>query len=173
MTKWQKVILGTILGGLVFFHPGIELPKIFYTNLTASIPRGLYISIPCTTLRDGDIVVYRPTDATLQFAKAQGYGPKILNPEYRLIKKVGALPQETYQVAQGTNDFYANGQFIGQAQPTDPMGNELPVQYGTHSVPKDSFLPIGTNPLSFDGRYEGTVPMDNILARVVPILLID
>ena len=173
MTRWSKAILGTLLGGLILFHPGVDLPKLFYTNLTASIPRGLYLVIPCTTLRDGDIVAYRPTDATFCYAKEKGYGPKPLNPEYLLIKKIGALPRETYQVVQGTDDFYANGQFIGQAQKHDPMGNELPVQYGTHTVPQDSFLPIGTNPLSFDGRYEGTVPMDHILARVVPILLID
>ena len=173
MTKWQKVIAGTILGGLILFHPGITVPTIFYTNLTASIPRGLYMAIPGTTLRDGDIVVYRPTDVTRRFAQEQGYGTGYLNAEYRLIKKIGALPQETYQVAEGTNDFFANGRFIGQARKTDPQGCVLPVQYGTHTVPEDSFLPIGENPLSFDGRYEGVVPMDHILARVVPILLID
>ena len=35
---------------------------------------------------------------------------------------------------------------------------------------RGEFLPIGTNPRSFDGRYTGTVPLKNIKARVIPLI---
>ena len=46
----------------------------------------------------------------------------------------------------------------------------MPEHRGSFVVPKREFLPIGTNPKSFDDRYTGTVPLKNITASVIPLL---
>ena len=63
-----------------------------------------------------------------------------------------------------------NGRYIGQAYPQDQEGRPMPEIRGSFLVPEEEFLPIGTNPRSFDGRYTGTVPLKNIKARVIPLI---
>ena len=136
--------------------------RIIFVNVTASLPPGIYVSIPNTTLRQGDYVGYQPTDEVRDFSLEHGWMP---GDQYLFLKKA-ALPGTFYQIGER---FYIEGEDRGPVFKTSPSGVQLPDKHGIFVVPEGQFLPYGTNDYSFDGRYEGTVPMENIVARVIPI----
>ena len=58
-----------------------------------------------------------------------------------------------------------------KAQRAARKGRKMPsLSHGGHVVDKDSFLPVGDNPKSFDGRYYGTVPLSCVEYKAVMIL---
>lgn len=180
LTERVKKNLGTaafLMAGLgVFWLSGhtIDLPKLpqenalFFLNTTASLPQGLYMRIPDWFLRDGDYVAYVPTKETEDVAVSRGW----LQINGLLLKKIGAMPGEGYDINPSTMQFSVQGRYLGQVSPEDREGNAMPVHYGKHVVPPEEFLPVGTSPRSFDGRYTGTVPMRHIRAKVVPLITI-
>lgn len=143
------------------------LPKVFYLNTTPSLPVGLYLRVPAIHLEDGDAVVYRPSESTMQLAKDRDWIPS----DEMFIKEVGALQHETYSINPDNLQFLANGKYIGQVSPIDHLGRMMPVLRGDFEVPDDEFLPVANNPSSFDGRYTGPVPTKNIEAKVIPLIL--
>ena len=149
------VTLFVMLGFLLY-------PQLVFINVTASIPLGIYVRIPATTFRDGDIVVYEPPEDMKQLAVENGW---LKSERFYFIKKI-ATSGTVYSVGVR---FSINGMDAGPVVEQTPRGIELPSHKGTHIVPEGSFLPYGTNQYSFDGRYEGTVPMKSIIARVVPV----
>lgn len=142
---------------------GWNISPIFF-NRTASMPVGFYLRIPNTGIRDGDIVVYEPTEEAKSLLVERHYTEK----GDRLMKIVGAMPGESYGMDE-KEGFLVRGKYIGPIFASDTLGRELPVRYGTFRVEPGHFLPVGEHALSFDGRYEGTVPQENIVARVVPL----
>lgn len=177
-TEDVKKNLGTvaflIAGWGVFWLSGhsIELPKLpqekalFFLNTTASLPQGLYMRIPGWFIRDGDYVAYAPTQETADIAVSRGW----LEMNGLLLKKVGAMPGEQYDVNPSNMQFSVRGKYVGQVASEDREGHDMPTHYGRHVVPKGEFLPIGTSPRSFDGRYTGTVSKDHIRAKVIPLI---
>lgn len=180
LTERVKKNLGTaafLIAGLgVFWLSGhsIDLPKLpqenalFFLNTTASLPQGLYMRIPNWFLRDGDYVAYVPTKETAEVAVSRGW----LQINGLLLKKIGATPGEGYDINPSTMQFSVQGRYLGQVSAEDREGNAMPVHYGKHVVPSGEFLPVGTSPRSFDGRYTGTVPMHHIRAKVIPVVTI-
>ena len=157
------LLLATIKPTLPALSPAY---KLVFLNVTASLPRGLYIRIPSWSLQKGDYVVYAPTPQTEELLRDRGW----IGKDGFLLKKIGALAQESYTVNPATQQFSISGKYIGQAFDADREGNRVPVEYGEHIVPRGSFLPIGTAPRSFDGRYTGTVRLENIRAKVIPLI---
>lgn len=153
---WIGII--TVLVMLLFAFQS----KIIFINVTASLPLGIYVRIPATTLRTGDIVAYTPPEGIKDFAIQNGW----MKGEHFYFLKKAALPGASYHV---DTRFSINGKDIGPVIFTSPSGVKMPVHLGSHTVPEGCFLPYGTNQYSFDGRYEGVVPMENIIARVVPL----
>lgn len=177
ITDRIKKKLGTtafLLAGLGTFwlsgHP-LDLPKLppeyslFFLNTTASLPQGLYMRIPAWFFCDGDYVAYIPPKATSDVAVSRGW----LQANGLLLKKIGAMPGQGYDV-NPKMQFFVQGKYLGQVALEDREGNEMPIAYGRHIVANGEFLPIGTSPRSFDGRYTGTVPMKNIRAKVIPLV---
>ena len=138
-------------------------PRIVYVNTTRSLPLGLYLAIPGKNLRYGDIVVYDPPEKVRELIRERNYG----SDDVHFLKHVGGMPGDMYGVAE--DKFIANGELKGMVQRQDNAGNPMPVMDGLHIVPEGEFLPIGEKINSLDGRYMGTVPLDNIITRVVPI----
>jgi len=137
-------------------------PELVFFNVTPSIPCGIYLRVPATTLRNGDVVVYEPPEEIKRFCLDNGWMPY---EQMHFIKKV-AISGSHYQV--GTR-FIIDGKDIGSVESVSPSGVKLPSHHGNFIVPDDNFLPYGTDTKSFDGRYEGTIPESRIIARVVPI----
>ena len=140
--------------------------RVLYYNHTDSLPRGLYVRVPQGEIKAGDYVVFEPTEAITGLAYERGW----LSPGVKFLKQVGAVAGESYEIEPDTLQFKARGRYIGQAFQEDKEGRPLPELRGSFIVPEGEFLPIGTNPRSFDGRYTGTVPVGNIRARVVPVM---
>lgn len=139
----------------------------FVWNSTASLPRGLYIKIPKQPER-GDIVVFKPTELERRYAVARGYLPR---PSASFLKRIGAMTGDTYRVSHdGT--FTINGAYVGFVQERDSKDRPLPqlVRDCDFVVPQGEFLPITTVTKSFDGRYTGTVSLENIESVVIPLL---
>ena len=88
------------------------------------------------------------------------------NVERNFTKVVG------YDINPSTMQFSVQGRYLGQVFAEDREGNAMPAHYGKHVVPSRDFLPVGTSPRSFDGRYTGTVPMHHIRAKVIPVVTI-
>ena len=140
--------------------------QLLYYNQTDSLPRGIYLRVPQRELQDGDYVIYEPTETVKSLACERGW----LEPGTKFLKQVGAVAGESYEIEPDTLQFRATDRYIGQVFERDREGRPMPELRGRFLVPEGEFLPVGTNPRSFDGRYAGTVPLGNIRARVVPII---
>lgn len=155
--------------GLFFLYGPFSIKNpftVFYFNATSSLPRGFYLRLPGEqTYKDGDYVVYEPTPSVKAIALQRQW----LNDDEFLLKKIGAMPHETYSINEDNLQFYANGTYVGQVYLTDRTNLPMPVIRGEHEVPENEFLPIADHPRSFDGRYTGPVPFTNIKAKVIPL----
>lgn len=139
-------------------------PRLVYINTTRSIPLGVYIVIPGMNLRHGDIVVYDPPEEVKKLVRERGYGTG----NEHFLKHVGGLTGDFYGVSD--EKIFVNGENKGAVQRQDDAGNPMPVEDGLHIVGEGEFLPLGEKVNSLDGRYMGTVPLKNIITRVVPFI---
>lgn len=146
---------------------GFEVvPKIFYVNVTSSLPRGLYLRVPKEEIKKGDYIVYEPSEEVKKIIIQNGWG----NGKYDFLKKVGAVSGETYEIDEKTLTFEIGGKYIGQVYEKDNAGKEMPKLRGKFEVPQGYVLPIATSERSFDGRYSGAIEQSRIKAKVVPFL---
>jgi conjugative transfer signal peptidase TraF len=161
------LMVAAFLYGIDWHYPILppELRLIFF-NETSSLPRGVYLRIPAWYLHDGDFVVFTPNEETSMLATSRSWS----RPNEYFLKKIGAIEGEDYQIDAATKSFFANRRYIGQVIPKDRNDEPMPIHAGDFIVPKGEFLPIGTNPRSFDGRYTGTVSVKNIHAKVIPFI---
>ena len=147
-------------------HLGFEaISEIFYLNVTSSLPRGLYMKVPCQKLSRGDYIIYEPSEEVKAIIIRNGWG----NGKHDFLKKVGAVAGDKFSINADTLIFEIEGKYIGKVFEKDNVGNELPKLRGKFEVPQDCVLPIATNERSFDGRYSGAISTSQIKARVVPI----
>ena len=150
----------------VAMHLGFEaISEIFYLNVTSSLPRGLYMKIPCQEISRGDYIIYEPSEEVKAIIIRNGWG----NGKHDFLKKVGAVAGDKFSINADTLIFEIEGKYIGKVFEKDNVGHELPKLRGNFEVPKDCVLPIATSERSFDGRYSGTISTSQIKARVVPI----
>lgn len=146
------------------------IPKIFIWNDTYSVPKGLYMIVPLGELSCGDYVVFSGTDDVRNLAIERGW----IDEEEMFLKRVGALPGDSYKVDPVTKMFYVNRIYKGMVRNKDSDGRELPHRVkGVQVVPQDTFLPVGESSKSFDGRYYGTQPISTIRLKVVPVVTFD
>jgi len=140
--------------------------KIFYINLSASFPRGIYLiqKFQSSDIKPGVAVIFDPPTAARPLIYGRGWLPS----GWPLIKDVGAVSGDTYTVAGGC--FCINGRYVGQVFNQDTEGKPLPVIKGTETVKPGEFLPVSTHiPHSFDGRYFGPVAMAAIRGKAIPV----
>ena len=160
--KWMLISL--IIGGVIMALLSLD-QRVVFINLTGSLPRGIYVAVPYTSIRSDDIVAYRPPEDVMKFAFDRGYAPF---PDMTFMKKVAAVSGDFYSVSMDL-DFKVNGKSLGKAYRLDRLDREMPLQMGLHMVPDGHFLPYGTADRSLDGRYFGTVSQDRVIAKVIPL----
>lgn len=147
-------LMGAGLGSLLLilaFAAGLRV------NVTASVPRGLYLLCPGTPGR-GEYAAFCLSGEFAALAKERGYlqagsCPSGLRP---LLKRVAALPGDVVNVSALT------------LRATDSQGRPLPSILHSGPVPAGMALLLADHPGSFDGRYFGLVPLDS-LQRVRPL----
>lgn len=140
-----------------------------FLNITPSMPIGIYMMIPGNEYKPGDIVIYSPTVSSLDYFYKYNYEI----PETDFIKEIGAVPGDKYSVDKETGIFLVSGKYIGIAKKKDSQGNDLPEHSGEYTVPEGEFLPVTHYAGSFDGRYIGTMPMDRIKNKVIPVVIFE
>ena len=143
--------------------------EMFYTNSSPSIPCGIYLKVPRLSLDRQDYVVYKPPAECVAIAMSKGW---ITNPDILFVKHIGGLDGDMYEVSR-ERGFYINHQYHGHISEEDALGQIIPHKEGTYIISGNKFLPVGDNPRSFDGRYTGPVPMENIQAKVIPFITED
>ena len=147
-------LLGVGLGSVLLilaFAAGLRL------NATASLPRGLYLLCPGMPER-GEYAAFCLSGEFAELARERGYlqagsCPSGLRP---LLKRVAALPGDNVDTSALT------------LLAADSHGRPLPSILHSGPVPSGMALLLADHPGSFDGRYFGLVPL-NQLQRVRPL----
>lgn len=101
-----------------------------------------------TGIGRGDIVVFRP--------------PASISQKDDLIKRVIGLPGDTISIKKGI--VYINGTALNE-----PYEAEKPsADFKPYKVPENSYFVMGDNRNdSYDSRYWGPVPADNIIGKAL------
>jgi len=121
-----------------------------YINVSASLPRGLYLK-NSQAITNGSFVVFNPI-ATQQPIVAKYVKNK------PLMKRVAALPGQVYQ--------------LPTASDTDNKGRAItPFSPKTGIVPSAQFVVVGDTKYSLDSRYLGFVPQSSIVDTITPLLV--
>lgn len=142
------------------------LPTVFYLNTTDSLPVGLYMKIPGKDYRRGDFIIYEPDEKTKTLMRQYGWD----DGTHTFLKIVEGIAGDTYAVDETTLIFTVNDKYVGRVYVTDTAGHYLPQLRGKFTVEEGRILPIAYNSCSFDGRYMGTISINQIKSKVMPIL---
>lgn len=140
--------------------------KLFYLNLSASFPRGIYRiqKFKISDIQPGVVVIFDPPPVARPLIYGRGWLPS----GWPLIKYVGAVSGDTYAV-EGSR-FFINGKHVGQVFTGDSEGKPLSFIKGTVKVKPGEFLPVSTHiSNSFDGRYFGPVSLSAIRGKATPV----
>lgn len=150
--------------GLVSFGVVMLPTDLFFTNRTASLPRGIYMAVPMGDLKVGDLVRVDVPESMKEYAFGRGW----MEPGEMLLKKVGATRGTVYHVDD--QNFEIAGRYIGPIYDVDSKGREMPKLRGDFIVKEGHFLPVADfSKNSFDGRYFGDVPVSLVRGKVVAI----
>lgn len=158
MSTFSKPLRLCLVGaGLGFLLLVLAFAAGLRVNVTASLPRGLYLLCQGTPDK-GEYAAFCLSGEFAQLANERGYlqagsCPSGLRP---LLKRVAALPGDVVNVSALT------------LRATDSQGRPLPSILHSGPVPAGMALLLADHPGSFDGRYFGLVPLDQ-LQRVRPL----
>lgn len=134
-----------------FFGP------IFYTNRTASAPRGIYLAVP-GQVSYGDYAIVASPASIPDIHIQQGD---------LLLKKAAAFPDDTYEMT--ANRLAVNGRVYPVYHlpylPTQPAGS--------YTVPEGTILFVNDPVISLDSRYFGPIPQANIKKKVMLLINYD
>lgn len=166
----RAALIGTAIAAVVGAWPiGLRI------NTTASMPQGLWLLRKPDAITRGQIVTACPprSSAVEQAAVrgwiGQGSCPSGLEP---LLKVLAAVPGDTVTVSSdgiAINSVpYANTQALA----ADSQGRALAsVSPGVYPVaPGTVWLLSGYDNRSYDSRYFGPVPMEDITAHALPVV---
>ncbi|WP_404400561.1 S26 family signal peptidase [Pelagibacterium halotolerans] len=164
--SWRRITITAMFAGVALLAVPAWLnpaPRYIW-NASASVPIGLYRVEPATRIEVTDLVAVMPPDALANYLDTRGYLPRGVP----MIKRVLALSGTT--VCRRGTTIFAYDHAYGEARQRDNAGRDLPIWQGCRML-RDSevFLMNWDAPDSFDGRYFGALPMDSVIARVVPV----
>lgn len=161
-------IAGAIGGALlVASYGGYRL------NVTESAPTGIWRVNPITIgqLQRGDAVAFCPPDVdVVREMRAHGFLPPGSCPSgsIPLLKAIIGLPGDTVTI-KSSKPMLVNGLPIPN---TIQHPNMPPWPAGTYSVgPGEIWVASSYSPNSFDSRYYGPVPTENLLGTAQPVLV--
>ena len=161
------LVMSLILTGIVIYMLG------FRYNFTPSFARGFYIIEKTEQpLERGNLVIFCPPDTeAFKLASEREYVARGLcgAGDYRpLIKRVIGLEGDEIHIA---DDVHVNGALVQNStvMTADSKGRPISAFEGG-IVPEGAlFLMSDENANSYDGRYFGFVPREQIIGRIKPL----
>ena len=157
----RKILTLAIFGATFYAILGSE---IFFVNVTASLPVGLYLRTPDRNFQRGDYIIYEPAPPVKNILEENGWETDAKF----FMKTVGGIGGDSYSITE-TGEFFIGNKRIGKTFSKDGRGKKLPQLRGRFEISKGYVLPIGTNEKSFDGRYTGVIAEEDIKCKVIPI----
>jgi conjugative transfer signal peptidase TraF len=168
---------GSILQALRIAGPLTLLAACWFSglrlNLTGSQPVGLYL-VSRTPVGRGALVLVCLPPSIAAFAKQRGYiaqGGACPGGLVPVGKTVCAVPGDTVTIT--TAGLLVNGELLPNSRPltADHRGQPLPqLAFGAVLVrAKEVWVWSSYSPFSFDSRYFGPVPLDQVRANVRPL----
>jgi conjugative transfer signal peptidase TraF len=161
------VVIIAILGGVAL---GVRL------NVTPSVPTGLYLQSRTPAQVVPGMLVVACLDAANEATAAaidRGYLPQGNCPGNvaPVLKPVAAFPGD--RVTATKEGLFINGHAVPRTAQlaADPQGRPIPTPAADYVVPPSTVLLLVDLPSSFDGRYFGPLPAQNIKATARPLLL--
>ena len=161
----RKIII-LILVLVTFCLYFVQLPQIFYVNVSASLPYGLYKIEKNPSWQKGAIVAFFLPEK-VNFMKSRNW----LSLTVPLLKPVVALEGDHCCIQN--EEIKINGQKYGDIAKVDTDGLNLPQISFCRDLAEDEIW-VGSNRIknSFDSRYFGTIPKNTILAIIKPWLVL-
>jgi conjugative transfer signal peptidase TraF len=153
---------------LALQHAGLRV------NLTASEPRGLYLTEQRPWGR-GSLVVFLLPARLSAVALERGYafpGPTA-GRAMDGLKRVAALPGDTVVLA--SNGLTINGNLRPASKPLGQDSSGRPIHhypFGTYRVGHGQAWLVSDNPRGWDSRYFGPLPVSKIICAAEPLLTI-
>lgn len=137
----------------------------FYLNESESAPYGIYLmqSVESDLQRGERVFVIPPAETR----GGERYAAEKLSVFSTLLKKVAGLPGDSYCSKER---FVIQGVDFGVSRTLDSSGARIPRIYGCFKVREGHVLLLGDSALSFDSRYFGDIPKDQVLGTAKEIL---
>lgn len=134
----------------------------FVTQLTASMPQGIYWQAPLKSkINKGESVLFKPDAKLEQLMISRGW---IIN-GVALMKRVYAVSGD--RVCVRGHKIFINKQFVAFIKKQDSKHRPLPQWHYCSTVPAEQYLLMSRYAAnSFDGRYFGLVNRSQLIARV-------
>jgi len=134
-------------------------------NASQSMPIGLYGVAEARMLVVGDLAVARLPGNVGVLAARRRYLPR----DIPLIKDVAAARGQ--RVCAEDVAVAIDGAIAALRRRSDRRGRPLPWWQGCRWLGKGEVLLLGRSPDSFDGRYFGPTPSEELVGRAVPLWL--
>lgn len=132
-------------------------------NLTASMPRGLYLLRLKGAPQAGDLVILRLPPHAAEIAVARAY----LRSNQPALKRVVATAGD--RVCRFGPSVSINGKHVAIARSSDRTHQPLPSWTGCHRLRTHELMVLGAAAGSFDSRYFGVVERSAIIRIVEPL----
>ena len=144
-----------------------DVPPILVWNATPSVPLGLYAVLPIGTPKLGDLVLVEPPTELAGYLSKRGYLPD----GTPILKRVAALSRQ--RVCRTGRAIHIDDVVRAIADERDNRERSLPTWSGCHRLRSDEVFFLNGAPNSLDGRYFGTLKIDVIGGRAVPLWTFD
>jgi conjugative transfer signal peptidase TraF len=152
-------------------HGAVKAPLVI--NVSASVPRGVYLKEKEGNLERGNLVLVCPSNGAVwrlvaqsrSVVKGSGCGGTLAP----LMKEIAAVEGDTVTVTTG--GVVLNGTLrAGTALLSfSSRGKPLP-QASSQKIPRGELFLLGSSPESLDSRYFGTIPIRDVQGVLTRIL---
>ncbi|MCP3876123.1 MAG: conjugative transfer signal peptidase TraF [Desulfobacteraceae bacterium] len=173
-TRFKKVsLICACVFSFVFITACLFYKAGYRINVTSSLPIGIWkIDKSFSKIEKGDYVWFTPTKEIADFGIKRNYleeNKNCLNNSNPLLKIVYGLPGDSYSFYKDA--IKINNEPIENAKrrKLDSKGRPMPI-ISNGIIKEDHLFVMTMHTHSYDSRYYGTIPVQNIEGTAQPVL---